>query len=128
MPINCIEAAALRMFLQEYPFIIIQFYYKLNIIKPGKDMIILILIFAVLLPRAAIFLLWFFTNWFHGIFNTILWPLLGFIFLPVTLLWYTVVFHYFDNSWTAVPIVGLVIALLIDMSPGGRKYYRRRDY
>ncbi|HEX2962791.1 MAG TPA: hypothetical protein VHO43_13415 [Ignavibacteriales bacterium] len=92
-------------------------------------MIYLILIFAVLIPRVSIALLWFLTNWFNGMFHTILWPILGFIFLPVTLLWYSVVFHFFDNSWGTVPIIGLVIALLIDMSPGGgRRYYRRRDY
>ncbi|MCU7493972.1 MAG: hypothetical protein HF314_02980 [Ignavibacteria bacterium] len=92
-------------------------------------MIYLILIFAVLIPRLSIALLWFLTNWFHGMFSTVLWPLLGFLFLPVTLLWYSVVFHFFDNSWTTIPIVGLVIALLIDLSPGrGKKYYRRRSY
>lgn len=92
-------------------------------------MIWLLFILAFLVPRITIFILWFFTSWFHGIFNTFLWPLLGFIFLPATLLWYTIVYHYFDNSWSLIPIVGLVIAIIVDISPGsGRKYYRRRDY
>ncbi|MGE5401863.1 MAG: hypothetical protein ACM3S2_15800 [Ignavibacteriales bacterium] len=91
-------------------------------------MFILIMVFAVLIPRVAIFLLWFFTNWFHGIFNSILLPLIGFIFLPVTLLWYSMVFHFFDNSWGTVPIVGLIIALLIDLSPSSSRRYYRRTY
>jgi hypothetical protein len=124
------EGSFFRNFLHEFKVLlllnIIIDYYERAIRK--KDMIYLILIFAVLIPRVSIALLWFLTNWFNGMFHTILWPILGFIFLPVTLLWYSVVFHFFDNSWGTVPIIGLVIALLIDMSPGGRRYYRRRDY
>jgi hypothetical protein len=124
------EGSFFRNFLHEFKVLlllnIIIDYYERAIRK--KDMIYLILIFAVLIPRVSIALLWFLTNWFNGMFHTLLWPILGFIFLPVTLLWYSVVFHFFDNSWGTVPIIGLVIALLIDMSPGGRRYYRRRDY
>jgi len=62
-------------------------------------------------------LLWLFTNWFEGVFNTALWPILGFIFLPLTLLWYTAVQHWFGGEWSAVPIIGMVIAVLVDLSP-----------
>jgi hypothetical protein len=74
-------------------------------------------IFALATPRLVIALLWFFTNWFNGVFNTILWPILGFIFLPTTLLWYSAVQHWFGGQWTRWPIVGLVVALVIDVSP-----------
>ncbi|HEU6451745.1 MAG TPA: hypothetical protein VFT57_10020 [Gemmatimonadaceae bacterium] len=74
-------------------------------------------IFALVTPRLVIALLWFFTNWFNGVFNTILWPILGFIFLPTTLLWYSAVQHWFGGQWTLWPIVGLVVALVIDVSP-----------
>jgi hypothetical protein len=49
---------------------------------------------------------------------------LGFIFLPTTLIWYTAVQHWFDAQWTFWPVVGLVIALAIDVSPAKG---RRRD-
>ncbi|HET7549899.1 MAG TPA: hypothetical protein VFK04_01335 [Gemmatimonadaceae bacterium] len=82
----------------------------------------LLAIFALLTPRIVIALLWFFTSWFHGIFNSILWPILGFIFLPTTLLWYSAVQHWFGGQWTVWPIVGLVVALIIDVSPArGRR-------
>ena len=77
----------------------------------------LLAIFALVTPRIVIALLWFFTNWFHGVFNTLLWPILGFIFLPTTLLWYSAVQHWFGGQWTLWPIVGLVVALIIDVSP-----------
>lgn len=72
---------------------------------------------ALVAPRLVTVLLWLFTDWFHGLFETALWPVLGFVFLPTTLLWYTAVQHWFAGQWTLWPIVGLVIALLIDLSP-----------
>lgn len=79
---------------------------------------------ALVTPRLLIALLWLFTSWFSGVFGTILWPILGFLFLPTTLLWYSAVHHWFGGRWGLVPIVGLVIALAIDLSPAGTK--RRR--
>jgi hypothetical protein len=77
---------------------------------------------ALLAPRVVVCLLWFFTTWFSGMFSTLLWPILGFIFLPTTLLWYSAVQHWFAGQWTLWPIVGLVIALAIDVSPAsGRR-------
>jgi len=79
---------------------------------------------ALLTPRLVIALLYFFTDWFSGMFDTILWPILGLIFLPTTLLWYTAVQHWYGGRWTVVPVIGLVLALLIDLSPAGTR--RRR--
>jgi hypothetical protein len=79
----------------------------------------LIVLLALFTPRLVTVLLWFFTDWFSGIFASLLWPVLGFIFLPTTLLWYTAVLHWFGGQWTLWPIVGIVIALVIDVSPAG---------
>jgi hypothetical protein len=84
----------------------------------------LISLVALFVPRVVIVLLWLFTSWFGGIFAIALWPLLGFIFLPTTLLWYTAVQHWFGGQWTLWPVVGIVIALLIDLSPASGR--RRR--
>ena len=83
----------------------------------------LFVLLALAMPRLLVFLLWFFTHWFRGILG--LWLILGFIFLPTTLLWYTAVQHCFGGQWTLWPIVGLVIALAIDVSPA--RGSRRRD-
>jgi hypothetical protein len=79
----------------------------------------LFVVLALVTPRLVVALLWFFTRWFEGLFTSVLWPILGFIFLPTTLLWYSAVQHWFDGRWTLWPIVGIVIALLIDLSPAG---------
>jgi hypothetical protein len=82
----------------------------------------LLLLFALITPRLVIVALWLFTRWFRGIFAIALWPVLGFIFLPATLLWYTAVQHWFHGAWTFWPVVGLVIALAADVSPArGRR-------
>jgi hypothetical protein len=80
---------------------------------------------ALSAPRLVVVVLWLFTQWFHGLFKLALWPVLGFVFLPTTLLWYTAVQHWFDGRWTLWPIVGLVIALSIDVSPA--RHGRRRE-
>jgi len=85
---------------------------------------LLIALIALLLPRLTIVVLWLFTNWFDGVFPSVLWPILGFIFLPLTTLWYSVVQHSFGGHWDVIPIAGLVIAVLIDISP--TRYRRRR--
>ena len=79
-------------------------------------------VLALFIPRVVIVLAWFFSNWFDAAFDSLLWPVLGFVFLPTTLLWYSVVVNVFDGVWSIVPVVGIVVALLIDLSPAaGRK-------
>ena len=87
----------------------------------------IVAVIALLFPRVIIVILWFFTNWFNGVFNTLLWPVLGFIFLPVTMLWYSVVINHYGGQWSNVNIIILVVAVVIDMgSWGGANKSRRR--
>jgi hypothetical protein len=76
-----------------------------------------IALIALAIPRGVILGLWFLTDWFDGMFDTLLWPILGFIFLPTTLLWYTAVQHWFGGEWGLWAIAGIVVTLLIDLSP-----------
>ena len=77
---------------------------------------ILFLLFALLVPRLVIAILWFFTGWFTAIFSGLLIPVLGFIFTPYTLIWYTVVQHYFNGVFDFWQVVFLVIAILFDLA------------
>ncbi len=82
----------------------------------------LLVLLALLVPRLVILYLWFFTSWFVDMFTNLLWPILGLIFLPTTLLAYSAVQNWYGGVWTAVPIIGLIVALLIDLSPStGRR-------
>ncbi len=81
---------------------------------------------ALLFPRVLIAILWFFTSWFNGVFDTILWPILGFLFMPVTMLWYSVVMKHYTGDWSASNIIIMVIAVVIDMGSWGGGYKSRR--
>ncbi len=87
----------------------------------------LLALLALAAPRLVVFLLWFFTQWFRGVFTSVLWPVLGFFFLPTTLLWYTAVHHWFGGEWSLWPVVGLVIALAIDVSPARGRRRKRSE-
>ena len=87
----------------------------------------LFVVAALAAPRMIVVLLWLFTSWFRGMFSIALWPVLGFLFLPTTLLWYTAVQHWFDGQWTFWPPLGIENALAIDLSPASHKQRHRRD-
>ncbi len=78
----------------------------------------LIFIIGLFLPRLVIAYLYFLTNWFTGIFSHWVWILLGFIFMPYTLLWYTAVVHWYGGNWGMLQIIVLVVAIVLDLSSG----------
>jgi hypothetical protein len=80
-----------------------------------------LVVLALLTPRVTVLLLWFLSPALRGVFDTLLWPIIGFIFLPTTLLWYVAVQLWFAGQWTLMPILGLVVALAIDLSPASGK-------
>ncbi|MBI3281816.1 MAG: hypothetical protein HYZ57_18485 [Acidobacteria bacterium] len=85
----------------------------------------LLLILILLFPRVAILLLYFFTNFFTGVFDTILIPVLGFLFLPLTLVAYT----YFAKSGhptDAFFLVVMILAVVLDLGLAGGSWRSRR--
>jgi hypothetical protein len=82
-------------------------------------------IIALFFPRVLIVILWLFTDWFTGVFNSLLWPVLGFIFLPVTMLWYSYVVNRSGGEWSTFNLVVMVIAVIIDMGSWGSGYKGR---
>ena len=85
----------------------------------------LLAILAVAFPRVAIVLLWLFTNFFSHIHGLLI-PILGFIFLPLTL----IVYAYFLNTGTpmgTVQLVILFIAVVVDLGLVGGGTYGRRS-
>jgi hypothetical protein len=82
---------------------------------------LLVVILALLIPRVTILVLYIFTHWFNGLFSHAVFPILGFFFLPTTLLWYSAVQHWFQGEWGIVSVAGIVIALIIDISPARKR-------
>lgn len=82
---------------------------------------ILIGIAALFVPRVMIFGLWLLTDWFVGVFDSILWPILGFLFAPFTMLWYSAVMNLRGGTWDTLEIIVLVIAVIMDFSPASSR-------
>lgn len=87
---------------------------------------ILLLLIGIFFPRLVILILFFFTGWFRGAFDGYLLPILGFLFLPITLLWYGIVQYFYGGIWTIIPTVGMVIAVLLDLGLIGQGARGRR--
>jgi hypothetical protein len=85
---------------------------------------LLVLVFLAF-PRIALVLLFIFSNYLQRAYHSLLLPLLGFLFLPLT----TLVYAWMAN--TRQPIVGinvliLIITVVIDIGGlGGGEYHRR---
>lgn len=80
---------------------------------------------AIAFPRVAIVLLWFFTRFFDGVYPNVIVPILGFIFLPLTLIVYTYIHRVYPGPLTAGELVVLFIAVIIDLGLVGGAWGRR---
>ena len=84
----------------------------------------LLAILAVAFPRLAIVLLWLFTNFFNGVYHGLIIPVLGFLFLPLTLIVYT----YFGGPHSPMngqELIFLGIAVILDLGLVGGSTFRR---
>ena len=84
----------------------------------------LVALLAVLFPRVVIVVLYFFTNFFEGVYNSLLLPLLGFIILPITLLAYTWMVKI-NQPVDAFFLVVMVVAIVLDLGLLGGSARRR---
>src|SRR5690349_8138947 len=88
---------------------------------------------ALLTPRIALFLIWVFSHYLDHAYHTRIWPLLGFLFMPMT----TLAYAWAMNSHGSVEGVGLVVvvlAVLFDLgivggggAAGRRRWFFRRE-
>ena len=88
----------------------------------------LIALLGLITPRVVMVVLWLFTNYLSRAFETFIWPLLGFIFLPTTTLAYAVAQNEF-RGLRGIGLVIFVLGILIDFGLlGGGAKSRRRAY
>ena len=48
----------------------------------------ILVVIALAVPRVLMFFMWLLTDWFARAFDTVIWPVLGFLFMPYTTLAY----------------------------------------
>jgi hypothetical protein len=85
----------------------------------------LLAVLILLFPRVAILVLYFFTTFFTGVYDTVLIPLLGFIFMPLTLIAYT----WLTKSAQPVDafyLVVILLAVIVDLGLVGGAHRTRR--
>lgn len=89
----------------------------------------LLALLAVAFPRVAIVLLWLFTNFFTGVIypiQGIVIPVLGFLFLPLTLIVYTYLEKTSGGHLTTAQLIFVFIAVIIDLGLVGGGFRGRR--
>ncbi len=89
----------------------------------------LLLIVVLAFPRVVLVLMFLLSNYLQRAYSTLLLPILGFIFLPLT----TIVYAWMVNSHRSlsdgVNLIILIIAVLIDAGGlGGGEWHRRRRW
>jgi hypothetical protein len=67
------------------------------------------------MPRLVLILVWLFSNYLQTVYATWIWPVLGFVFLPLTTLAYAFAMHFGRFAWTPIGVAAVVTAVLIDL-------------
>ena len=88
----------------------------------------LLVIAALAVPRVLMFFIWLLTDWFARGFETRVWPILGFIFLPYTTLAYLAAMLNNNHSLSGLWLVLFILAIFVDIGNwgGSRAASRRR--
>jgi len=78
------------------------------------------------LPRLALFLTWMFGDYLERAFTgvAVIWPILGFLFMPVT----TLAYAFSMNTWGEIRGLGtvlVIVAVLIDIGMLGASRRKR---
>ena len=85
----------------------------------------LVALLAVAFPRVAIVLLWLFSNFFTGVYHGLIVPVIGFLFLPLTLIVYTYLAKTSGGHLTTTQFVFIFIAVVVDLGLVGGSYRRK---
>ena len=87
----------------------------------------LVALIALAFPRFAIFLVWLFSDYLGSAYHTVLWPLLGFFFMPFTTLAYAAAINT-HGSVSGFWLVLVVLDVLTDLSANGGSAAARRRH
>lgn len=80
---------------------------------------------ALLFPRVMIFVIFLTSNYLGRAFETSIWPVLGFFFMPLTTLAYAWAVNS-NGSVTGIYLVVVVFAVLLDLGMGGKGAHEGR--
>jgi hypothetical protein len=84
-----------------------------------------IALFAYFFPRVILVFVWLFSDYLGRAYQTLLWPLLGFVLMPMTTLAYAFAINA-NGSVTGIYAFLMVIAALADLGTHGAGPAARR--
>lgn len=90
----------------------------------GDDMPILLIFFGLLVPRVVLVLAGL-GGTFAGVWQSMLWPVLGFLFMPYTTLAYGMA-HAYGGGLHGVWLALLIVGVCLDMGASGESARRGR--
>lgn len=88
-----------------------------------------LLAIAAFFPRVALVIMWL-GGYSRTAFDTAIWPLLGFFFMPFTTCGYAIAANEFGGA-EGMGLVLIIVGVIFDLSSHGgseRAYRRRRQY
>ena len=88
----------------------------------------ILVVIALAVPRVLLFIAFLMTNWFGRAFETRLWPLLGFLFMPYATLAYIAAMLNNNHALTGGWLVLFIAAIVVDVThwgTGGHSYNKK---
>lgn len=79
----------------------------------------LVAIIALMVPRVTMVFVFLLTGWFGRAYDTVVWPLLGFFFMPYTTLAYMAAMLGNNRSVSGWWLVLVILAVLADLGHEG---------
>jgi hypothetical protein len=79
----------------------------------------LVALAALLAPRLVMFFIWLLTDWFGRGFETRIWPVLGFLFMPYTTLAYLAAMLNNSHKLSGMWLVLFIVAIIVDVGNWG---------
>jgi len=77
-------------------------------------------VIALLAPRVLMVFIWLLTDWFGRSYQTVIWPVLGFLLMPYTTLAYMAAMLNNEHSVSGGWLVLVVAAVVADIIHGGK--------
>ena len=77
-------------------------------------------------PRLILVLIWLFSDYLGRAYNTVIWPLLGFVFMPLTTLAYAWAINS-NGSVQGMYAVGVILAAVLDLGTHGVGPFSKRS-
>ena len=81
---------------------------------------------ALISPRMVLVVVWLFTDYLDGVWNSMLWPIVGLVFMPLTTIAYAFAIHQGNGSVSGIGLVAIIVAAVFDVSSWGGGWHSTR--